>query len=186
MKRIFAAIKIVPGEEFMKLYYSFKQGCKYDRINWVDPQNIHITLKFFGETPPDKIPEICHHLQQIAGKQTPFKIELLGTGVFGSYYKPRVIWIGIKENADLKKLGMEVLTGMDVLGFQKDRQNFVPHLTLGRIKNTDNKDRFFDLVEKHKDDTLETILITDFHLFESKLSSEGPTYSILESFGFGS
>lgn len=182
MKRIFAAIKINPDEAFMKLYFRLKAACKYDKINWVDPENIHITLKFFGETHEDLIPEIVNHLRDVARRHQSLILNLKGTGVFGSFYKPRVIWLGITDNPQLIKLGQDILDEMDHMGFKKDRQNFVPHLTLGRIKYTDNKERFFDLVEKHKEDEISSITAKEFHLFESTLSSSGPTYSILDTF----
>lgn len=183
MKRIFAAIKIHPDEPLLKLYYALKAACRYDRINWVDPQNMHITLKFFGETAGDLIPGIIKGLQAVAQQHQPFVLQLKGTGVFGSFYKPRVIWLGIPENPALISLGQDILDEMDQLGYKKDRQNFVPHLTLGRIKITDNKERFFDLVEKHREDEMPPQPVQEFLLFESMLSTSGPTYSVLERFG---
>lgn len=182
MKRIFAAIKINPDEQLMKLYYGLKGACKYDKINWVNPENIHITLKFFGETDEYLIPKINTGLQSIATRHKSFKLQLKGTGVFGSFYKPRVIWLGIAENPALASLGQDILDEMDQIGFKKDRQNFVPHLTLGRIKFTDNKERFFDLVEKHKEEEVALTTIREFQLFESQLSSSGPSYTKLGSF----
>ena len=182
MKRIFAAIKIHPDEAFMNIYMGLKIACKHDRINWVDPDNIHITLKFFGETEVSRIPEIKDHLEQIASGFQSFEIHLEDAGVFGSIYKPRVLWIGIKENEMLKKMGQEVLDKMDKIGFKKDRQNFVPHLTLGRIKYTDNKQQFFDIVGKYKDVKIKSELVDRFYLLESKLSSSGPTYTVLDTF----
>ena len=182
MKRLFAAIKIHPDEAFMRLYYALKTGCKYDKINWVKPENIHITLKFFGETDPDLIPEINTRLNDLAQHHSAFSMVLKGTGVFGSFYKPRVLWLGIEDNPRLIELGHEILEEMDSIGFKKDRQNFVPHLSIGRIKLTDNKERFFDLVERYKKEHISNLKVDQFHLFESKLSSSGPSYSILNSF----
>ncbi|MFU8845056.1 MAG: 2'-5' RNA ligase family protein, partial [Bacteroidales bacterium] len=58
MKRLFAAIKVMPDEEFMRVFMTLKRDLKNEKIKWVDPENIHITLKFFGETPESKIPLI--------------------------------------------------------------------------------------------------------------------------------
>jgi len=182
MIRIFAAIKIHPDEALMNIYMGLKNACKYDRINWVDPENIHITLKFFGETEESRIPEINQRLFEIASEYQPFELKLEGAGVFGSFYKPRVLWVGIKENEMLHKLGQEVLDKMDAIGFKKDRQNFIPHLTLGRIKYTDNKQRFFDLVGKYEDEHIKSELVDQFYLLESKLSSSGPEYTVLDTF----
>lgn len=185
MKRIFAAIKVYPNNDFMRLYYALKAGCKYDKINWVEPDNMHITLKFFGETEPDLIPRIIDSLTDLTQHHSPFMLRLKGTGVFGSFYKPRVLWLGIEDNPHLLQLGHAILDEMDRIGFKKDRQNFVPHLTLGRIKLTDHKERFFDLVQKHKDDEAGHLEIKEFHLYESKLSSLGPAYSVVETFSLG-
>lgn len=183
MKRLFAAIKVHPGEQFMTVLNGLKAGCQFDRVTWVDPANIHITLKFFGETEEYRIPGLIARLQEIASRYHPFDIQLSGTGVFGSSYQPRVVWIGIEKNPSITGLGQAVVDEMENLGFEKDRQHFVPHLTLGRIKYIDNKRRFSDLILKYKDLRITTVKVSEFHLIESQLSSKGPTYTILETFG---
>ena len=55
MKRLFAAIKVTPDENFLKIYYGLMKGLHFAKINWVKPENMHLTLKFFGETPEEKI-----------------------------------------------------------------------------------------------------------------------------------
>ena len=182
MKRIFAAVKIDPGENLTELLYSLKKRLKHDKINWVQLHNMHITLKFFGETHEDEIPGICSHLTEIASQNTSFDLTLRDTGVFGSYYKPSVIWIGIEPNSALIKLGTDVLDRMDNIGYKKDRQNFVPHLTLGRIKYTSDKSYFNEVIEDFKNLAIQSQSVDSFHLIESKLSSEGPEYTTIESF----
>jgi len=98
MKRIFAAVKIEPSKQLLELYDELKSSCKFDRINWVEPHNMHITLKFFGETEESIIGNIHKNLEGIAENYEPFEITLKNIGIFGSYYKPRVIWIGIEPS----------------------------------------------------------------------------------------
>jgi len=184
MKRIFAAIKVHPGEEFQHIYSELKAGSHYDKVTWVNPTNIHITLKFFGETGEDKIPAISNRLKEIASKYSTFSMLLRGIGIFGSSYKPRVVWIGIDPNPTLVGLGQDILNEMESLGFERDRQNFVPHLTLGRIKYIDNKQRFFELIGKFKEVKIATETVNEFHLIESKLSPTGPSYDVLDTFEF--
>ncbi len=182
MKRLFAAIKVHPGEALTQLVYDFQSACKYDRIKWVDLNNIHITLKFFGETLEEQIPDICAALTEITAGMTAFDLVLSNTGIFGSKYNPRVIWIGIEQNEKLLDLGQEILDGLEKIGFKKDRQNFVPHLTIGRIKHIDNKERFNSTLKKLQSVDIQKEAINRFYLFESKLFRTGPRYSIIETF----
>ena len=182
MKRIFAAVKITPGTILTEVLLNLKNKLKNDRINWVDLHNLHITLKFFGETVEDDIPGICKHLAELTELNRSFELSLKGIGIFGSSYQPKVIWIGIDHNDSLIKLGTDVLDRMDNLGYKKDRQNFVPHLTLGRIKYIADKAYFNDLIKTYTNKAIQTSTIDSMHLIESKLSSEGPTYNVLETF----
>jgi len=180
MKRLFVAIKVNPDENFLKIYYGIKNLCKYDKINWVKPENIHITLKFFGETAENRIEPIIAELNKISDQHKPFRLNLSDVGIFGSQYKPRVIWFGIEKSTELESLVSKVINKMHNIGFLKDRQNFVPHLTIGRIKYVDNKDRFSNIISNYNESSIQNLLISSFYLFESKLSSSGPTYQIIE------
>ncbi len=182
MKRIFAAIKINPDENFLRIYYALKSTCKYDKINWVKSDNAHITLKFFGETEENRIPDIVSTLSEIANHHKSFTFHLKDVGIFGSHYKPRVIWFGIENMEEIQALANDVLNGMADLGFERDRQNFVPHLTIGRIKFTDNKQLFQQTIEKYKSVEIQKQTVNQFYLIESFLRSEGPIYKALETF----
>ena len=109
MKRLFAAVKIHPSAEFLKTYNSLKSGLHFARITWVKPESIHVTLKFFGETEENRIPDISKILHEVAGRHQPFASELVNVGIFGSSYSPKVIWFGIEKSEPLKKLGIDVL-----------------------------------------------------------------------------
>ena len=182
MKRLFAAIKIHPSETFISLLYQFKQVLRNENIKWVEPNNIHITLKFFGETEESRIAEIIERLNMVAAKHKPFKFYIKGAGVFGSSYDPRVIWFGIKENKELQNLSTDVLNSMEKIGWAKDRQNFVPHLTMGRIKHIADKTKLKELVNKYKDVDIQEENLNEFYLYESILKPQGPIYTILDTF----
>ena len=185
MKRLFAAIKITPSENFLHLYYQLISSCKYDRINWVKPENIHITLKFFGETGNEQINQIDQKFQFISKNHKPFTLNLQDVGIFGSSYKPKVIWFGIQDNINLQKLATDILDKMEMIGFPKDRQNFVPHLTIGRIKFLDNKNQFSKKITSLKSRYIQDIYISEFYLFESILGSTGPTYNTINKYNLG-
>lgn len=182
MKRLFAAIKITPDENLLRVYYDLKKQCIHDRINWVKPENIHITLKFFGETNESKADEISSLLNDLSVQHKPFNLSLANVGIFGSSYKPKVIWIGIHESEPLQYLATDIIDRMEGIGFLKDRQNFVPHLTIGRIKMIDNKNRFSHYISEYNSIDVQKIDIYKFYLYESVLSSIGPTYNIINQY----
>ena len=184
MKRLFAAIKIKPEENFHEIYHKLKKQLHHEQIKWVDLQNMHITLKFFGETPEEKIPEIVSVLEKIKLQTIAFSIQVNNVGIFGSSYKPRVIWFGIEQCDKLLRLGLNTLKEVEMIGFERDRQNFRSHLTIGRIKNIDNKKRFNEVIHAYKDAEIQSCEVDEMHLYESILLPLGPNYRVIKSFQF--
>jgi 2'-5' RNA ligase len=182
MKRLFAAIKIHPTEGFLSQYLFLKKSLKNEKIRWVDPGNIHITLKFFGETPEHHTHGINAALKEASKNMRPFNIDIKNTGIFGSSYKPRVIWFGIDHNEELTKLFNNIFKELENIGIVNDRQNFVPHITVGRIKILDNKKFFQEVIDKYKEGHIQKEEVNEFHLFESILNPDGPVYTVQESF----
>lgn len=182
MKRIFAAIKIFPDENFLKLYYRLKSGLKHEKIKWVEPENIHITLKFFGETEETKINSIINVFNKATEDFKSFNPELENVGIFGSSYKPKVIWFGIKNNEQLIKLSNSVNENLIPVGYISDRQNFVPHLTVARIRFLNDKKLFQQIIDKNKTIKIQKIKVDKIFLFESILKREGPIYKVIEEF----
>jgi RNA 2',3'-cyclic 3'-phosphodiesterase len=182
MKRLFVAVKIHPSAEFLKTYNSLKMGLKFAQITWVKPESIHVTLKFFGETMENRIPDISKVLREAAARHKPFTSELVNVGIFGSSYSPKVIWFGIDKAEPLKKLGIDVLQSVEKIGWEHERQNFVPHITIGRIKFIPDKHLFQSVIDEHKKTWMQEIQVQEFHLYESILRSEGPIYKIVESY----
>jgi len=182
MKRLFAAIKVYADENLIGIYNNLKSGLRHEKINWVPEQNLHITLKFFGETPNDKIDGICEILDEIAERHQAFKIQLQNIGIFGSSYNPRVIWFGMDQNTAIENLAGDVLKSVEEIGWERDRQNFRPHLTVGRIKLIKDKRYFQQTIDKYKNIPLQLVPIGAFYLIESKLRPQGPVYDVVEEF----
>lgn len=183
MKRLFVAIKIVPEEQFLSVYSSLKRQMVLDKLKWVEPQNFHLTLKFLGNTPPYEIPAISAVLNDVAKKHKPFSFFMDKTGIFGSRYQPRVLWFGSdKPSQYLIALGKDVLDSLDQVGFARDSQNFVPHLTVARIKHIIRKEAFQKVVQKHQNDFIQEVKVDTFYLFESILKPQGPEYKIIRAF----
>jgi RNA 2',3'-cyclic 3'-phosphodiesterase len=181
MKRLFVAIEVEPNDAFIDFYNALSGSLKHESIKWVEIFNFHITLKFLGETEEDVILAISKELQRISKTFSNFKLNIAKTGIFGSKHDPKVIWLGL-ESETLNNLGKSVIDGMNKVGFIADRQNFVPHLTLGRIKKlTDNK-YFQKMISDNKEKFIQTIYVDKFYLIESVLHKSGPVYNILETY----
>jgi RNA 2',3'-cyclic 3'-phosphodiesterase len=179
MKRLFAAISIKPGKEFIDTYTELKNSLKHERITWIGINNMHLTLKFFGETDEQRIPSITDALKNGASQIPSFILQFNKTGTFGSRYNPKVIWLGADEQTILNKLAEQVKVELKKAGFEYDRQNFVPHLTLGRIRNvTDNK-FFQQVMDNFRDEFILEQVVNSIHLYESVLTPKGPIYTQL-------
>ncbi|MCX6269188.1 MAG: RNA 2',3'-cyclic phosphodiesterase [Bacteroidetes bacterium] len=184
MKRLFTALKINPDAEFLAKYHELMMELRHEQIKWVEEKNIHITLKFFGETEDRKIPEICSVLEKRATATLSMDFKLAGLGIFGSSYAPRVIWVGIEPYSELSLLMKNIHQDLISVGFDPDRQNLVPHLTLGRIKFLKDKVIFNRTIDRFKSVSSSLIPIREVVLYESILHREGPEYIALGKFSF--
>jgi len=108
---------------------------EFPRISWVKPENLHITLKFLGETPESKLDELQLVVSQAVSEFSPFVITLRGFGVFPDTRAPRTLWIGLDgEEEVLRDLAARIESAVEPLGFPPEGKPFRPHLTLARIK----------------------------------------------------
>ena len=102
---------------------------------WVDPRDMHVTLRFLGETPEDKLPEVEAHLRAAAARTAPFELVYGGVGAFESLEDARVVWIGLEQ-------GYEPMRALaDLLGRDEPRP-FSPHLTMGRNRRATTPPEF--------------------------------------------
>jgi len=184
MKRLFAAIKITPDKEFMDQFHRLQEHFNNEKIKWVEDQNIHITLKFFGDTDERKLSEIITVLKRVGDRLLAFSFCLNSLGIFGSKYDPRVIWTGIEPYDSLVDLMKLVHEELKTIGFMPDRQNLVPHLTMGRIKFLTDKRKFQEVIGEFKEMKSRMLLAENFILYESILRKEGPLYLGLQTFPF--
>jgi 2'-5' RNA ligase len=182
MKRLFVAIKINPDRLFLSQFHEIQNRLHHERIKWVEEYNIHVTIKFFGETEETKIRDITHVLAEVAAGTSVFSFSLQDLGIFGSSYDPRVVWVGIEPYEKLASMMKLIGEKMETIGYKPDRQNLVPHLTLGRIKFLKDKNLFRQIIDQSRDISSQEIIVDRFILFESILKKEGPVYLALQTF----
>jgi len=185
MKRLFVAIKVVPDDILLSTLETIKMELSGDVINWVDAGNLHITLKFLGDVPEQNIPSIIKSLQKARASSYPFGFFLKNAGYFGTTKDPKVLWIGIDDSSNtIERVYHLVQNNLENDGFKKEGHLFKPHLTIGRIKRSNHIQRIHGLQQKFAAIALQKVEVTSFELYESKLKTTGPVYTIVEKFMF--
>ena len=154
-------------------------------IKWVIPENLHLTLKFLGDTPEALLPNIEESLFKIVLSYDPFYIKLYGTGVFPNRKHPRVIWIGIEDSKILNKLKLDMEDSMALLGYQKENKEFLAHLTIGRVRSRKGIVYLVNELNNFKDKDFGCIHIKSIKLMKSELKPNGPVYNCLREILFG-
>ena len=150
-------------------------------LKFVEPQNIHVTMRFLGDISPAMVDKIHEALKNV--KFTPFVIKLCGLGVFPSLNYPRVVWAGMTIGADqLKSIYEQLEPQIRALGFAADDHGFSPHLTIARVRSAAAKQHLAELVTKKADYEFGMINADCLRLKRSQLSPKGPTYSTLREY----
>lgn len=172
-------IGIFLPKDVLDYLYEFQNKLKKElpaKINWVAKKNTHFTLKFLGQVDEKHINAIKQRLNRIQFHS--FKLRLDDIGVFPDMDFIRVIWAGLKPVQDLNKLQQWI--DMELLELFPKDQSFNAHLTLGRVKSIQDKEKFKkELNIKIEEKEFE---INEFCLVKSELHKEGPSYEILERF----
>jgi len=145
--------------------------------SWSRPENIHLTLKFFGNVDQAQAPIISDVLARVAKESAPIELTIGGTGVFPRPSRPQVLWIGVDDRTGaLAKLQKRVEDECGREGFPKEDRAFRPHLTIARIRNPHNANR---LAEAHLrcEFAPAELLLNELVLFRSELSPKGSKYT---------
>lgn len=103
-------------------------------VKWVAPDGIHLTLKFLGDTPASRVPEVATALRRACAGVTPFEFSVEGRGCFPNFRRPRVVWVAVRDRwQTLAQLQSAIEREVAPLGWPTEERGFSPHLTLGRI-----------------------------------------------------
>lgn len=183
--RLFVAVEVGPDVQAMasrvidELKRRTVQIAPHARVTWVKPGHLHLTVRFIGEVDADGVERILAALA--APLRVPaFDLRLAGTGTFPPRRPPRVIWAGIGAGLlELEAVEREVRSRLDgLLAAAGDDRSYNPHLTLGRVKNPSGL-RPGVLLEGLETAVMGVVRVGAVTLFESRLSSSGPTYVVL-------
>ena len=177
--RCFVAIEIPhPIQGLLKPVQTRLQS-EIRRASWTKLGNFHLTLKFLGDVPPERVDVVSEAVQNVADAQVPFSIEFGGVGAFPNFTRPRVLWVGIKQGAStVSNLAKSVNAALKHLGFSTDNR-FHPHLTLARLRAPMNLDSLQNKLRQY--DTIDgaVVNVNEITLMQSQLHPNGAIYTPL-------
>jgi 2'-5' RNA ligase len=154
-----------------------------DQVRWVKAEGMHLTLKFLGNVPADRIKELSPALTKGSERARQFRIGFRGLGCFPSLSRPNVIWVGIQgETEALVALQQGIEEHLSLLGYPPENRGYAPHLTLGRVRrNVGASQRRWlgGLIEGLEVGFLGEMPVREVSLMRSDLSPSGARYSRL-------
>lgn len=160
-------------------------------VRWEKPYKLHLTVKFLGDIDSGLLDKVKLALDEIALKHKPFWLRYSGFGFFPNPGNPRIIWVGCTPlSPDLNHLYNDIEDSCNKLGFEKEKREFHPHITIGRVKQRSGKNRraVADLTNRIENSTFDTIEdeAQSILLMKSDLRPGGSEYSILKQFSLTS
>lgn len=153
---------------------------KYEAdIKWVEPENLHLTLKFLGNTQLEKIQIIKEVLTNISKKIFPFYIKIQGIGFFPNKKYPRVLWVGLENKEKIIDIQKKIEADMSKIGYKKEEREFDPHITIGRTRSFTKISNLLECLDDYKKYDFGTLFVDRINIMKSDLTSKGPIYTKL-------
>lgn len=154
------------------------------RVKWVERPNLHMTLKFIGDTPGERLETFCNVAEQVAEGASRCELTLRGAGCFSSRGAPRTIWLGVEGDApELEQLANSLDVALVEAGLaEPESRRFSPHFTLGRVKGRRHARELLAAIEALSEAAGGTMVVDNFVLMSSELTPEGPIYTERGSF----
>ena len=178
--RLFVGIA-VPQDENSRLDDLVQQLKPLARIRWSPAANFHITTKFIGSWPQDRLEEMKLALAVLSGSGS-FKIAIRGLGFFPNAKRPRVFWTGVEGGEPLQQLASRTSDVCSGLGVEPEDRAYSPHLTLARIESPAGLEALHEGISKLVATEFGEFEARAFHLYRSQPGRGGSVYTSLEEF----
>lgn len=150
---------------------------------WVPAEQIHLTLAFLGEV--DEITLTCLTEALTRIRIPEFQLCFSGSGCFPNLHRPRVLWLGLKQEAHLLDLACRVREAVQSCGIPQEDRPFSPHITLARLKLSPSRE-FYEFIESTKTLKIPSLRVPEFTLFQSLITQQGAEHIPLRSFSLDS
>ena len=171
-------------EKIRSFISGIQEDLKSNRLDarWVQPKNIHLTLKFLGNINKEDTQKVGAAIFKSAADYAPISLAAKGIGAFPGINRPRVLWIGIKGQIDmLIQLQKSLDDKLEEIGFSKENRPFKGHLTLARVKGRINQAKLINAIKKYGEFEPKSFIADNIILFKSDLKSTGAVYTKLIS-----
>lgn len=176
--RAFISVDLDRNENIVEFASALKRA--EPTLKVVDPGQIHITLKFLGETDEKKVPAIGDVLREAARGIPPFTISFKGAGAFPSMNRIRVIWVGVNDVLPLATIAGRLDERLADLGITREAHPFAPHITIARARSDAPHPALRQIIHDRKDMEFGVQEIKTIRLKRSILTRCGPEYHTLE------
>lgn len=143
------------------------------------PEDLHLTLVFLGETPSTEWPQLAELMDGVARFHAPFTLHLKGVSVFGPAARPRVVWAAVRPCPPLMRLQQVLAEGVARLGYPVEDRAFAPHLTLARVDSIGNDRSLTSALASITDSDLGEQPVSRILLMRSGLKSDTSRYTSL-------
>lgn len=179
--RSFIAIELPPElKEWLTCLEDKLQVRQYPFVKWINPENIHLTLKFLGDVPSTSLPRITEAMSRICQQASPLNLQVGDLGSFPNWQRPQIVWVGIGQEIDkLAALQRNIDAALSPLGFPPESRSFSPHLTLGRVReqtSPGDRQRLSKWVCSHKFEDRLSFEVKAISLMRSQLTPDGAIY----------
>jgi 2'-5' RNA ligase len=183
--RLFVAIEI--PEEIQNVLASFIKELRAaaPHVKWVRAENLHVTLKFLGQTEDTKLAAIEIVLSGVRCAD-PVALGFQSLGFFPNEKRPRVFWVGLRASPNLMTIAADIDHAVHQLGFLLEERPFTPHLTLARFDPPGIHPKLASIIAENNSREFGCMIARQFHLIQSSLKSTGAEYTTLRSFPFTS
>lgn len=176
--RTFAAVEV--PDDLLKVLERVQAqlSARGVRARWVRPENLHLTLKFLGATPRERMEAVAAALEAAASAHGAFALTATGIGVFPNPRRPRVIWAGLSGATDaLARLQEEIDRRLEAVGFPREARRFHGHLTLGRFAEGATGRGIDAAIAAHAAERFGSFEVREVVLFQSELQAKGAVYT---------
>jgi len=186
--RLFIAIELPPNvRSALKAHIDqLRTAVPEARASWATEENLHLTLKFLGDTPLTKVEGLSQAARRAANVVGSFEIIIGNCGAFPSSGQPRVLWIGVEDPSySLTLLHQTLEDECAQAGFTREQQPYHPHLTIARLRKPQSARR---LAQAHKEIGFDqqSVVVSHLALIRSELRSEGSRYTVIARHSFSS
>jgi 2'-5' RNA ligase len=156
-------------------------------VKWVEPHNLHLSIKFLGEIAEDEAERLAALLREETARWPALALEYAGVGTFPERGLPRVVWAGCRGDLEkLAGLARAVERAAEQVGVPRENRPFVAHLTLGRVKSGRNERRLRAAIENQRNVPVGKEEVARLVLYRSTTLPEGPVYEERAAFPLGS